>query len=789
MTDRESKLVLAGLLHDIGKVVFRKEGYAGGHSQNGYAFLADELKIEDSDILECVRYHHPECISSAGLADDSLAYIVAMANGIASAVDRKGERLKDGPFAKSMPLQSIFNRLNMNQGKMYYRPETLNGKGTINYPVEEKEELGQAFYEGIKDNITRELRNLEKKQGSILLLLEVLEENLSYVPAVADKGMETDISLFDHLKLTAAVSECILKYLDEKGIRNYREGLFGCEEDFYGEETFLLFSMDISGIQAFIYTIASENALKTLRARSFYLEIMMEHIIDCLLQETGLSRANLIYSGGGHCYILMPNSEQTMSAVDRYMDGLNHWLLEAFDISLYVAWGYAPCSANGLSNLPEGSYGKIFRQISEEIGNRKSRRYSARDIQMLNSRKYSDYTRECKVCKKLSGVDEEGICPLCRAIQRFSANILYDEVFIIRRGRKEDALPLPGEYWLSAGGREELERAELDPSFARAYSKNKRIKNAAKLWVGDYTAGKTFAEYAGEAEGIERIAVIRADVDNLGQAFVSGFENPGNQNRYVTLSRTAALSRQLSLFFKLHINQLLAESHYSIDGKDAHSRNVMICYSGGDDLFIVGAWNEIVEMAVDIRRAFERYAQGALTFSAGIGVYADSYPISAIAGEVAEMEDASKALPKKNAVTIFPDGQSHMAEGADGTELSVQDGTYGWEEFEQCVLGEKYQQIYRFFKISQERGKAFLYNLLELIRNRKDKINFARYVYVLSRLEPDESADSGQKEAYREFSTKMYQWIGNETDCRQLKTAIQLYVYLRRDKEGMESAE
>ena len=105
------------------------------------------------------------------------------------------------------------------------------------------------------------------------------------------------------------------------------------------------------------------------------------------------------------------------------------------------------------------------------------------------------------------------------------------------------------------------------------------------------------------------------------------------------------------------------------------------------------------------------------------------------------------------------------------------------------LLGEKYQQIYRFFKISQERGKAFLYNLLELIRNRKDKINFARYVYVLSRLEPDESADSGQKEAYREFSAKMYQWIGNETDCRQLKTAIQLYVYLRRDKEGMESAE
>ena len=56
--------------------------------------------------------------------------------------------------------------------------------------------------------------------------------------------------------------------------------------------------MDISGIQDFIYTIHSENAMKMLRSKSFYLEIMMEHIIDSLLERLNLSRANLIYSGG-----------------------------------------------------------------------------------------------------------------------------------------------------------------------------------------------------------------------------------------------------------------------------------------------------------------------------------------------------------------------------------------------------------------------------------------------------------------------------------------------------------
>ncbi len=40
-----------------------------------------------------------------------------------------------------------------------------------------------------------------------------------------------------------------------------------------------------------------------------------------------------------------------------------------------------------------------------------------------------------------------------------------------------------------------------------------------KLWVGDYTTGDTFEKFAQKAEGIKRIGVLRADVDNLGQTF------------------------------------------------------------------------------------------------------------------------------------------------------------------------------------------------------------------------------------------------------------------------------
>ena len=50
----------------------------------------------------------------------------------------------------------------------------------------------------------------------------------------------------------------------------------------------------------------------------------------------------------------------------------------------------------------------------------KQHRYTAREIIRLNNRKEQDYSRECKVCKKIGYVDEEGVCALCRKIEKLS---------------------------------------------------------------------------------------------------------------------------------------------------------------------------------------------------------------------------------------------------------------------------------------------------------------------------------------------------------------------------------
>lgn len=798
MRDQEVKLIVGSLLHDIGKVIYRT-GDGRNHSRSGYDYLREEIGIDDKDILDSVLYHHADMLRSANISNDSNAYITYIADNIASATDRRGKEKEDYGFEMSMPLQPVFNILNGNSGNAFYSPDMLK-EDHINYPVDEQKSFDQGFYNEVKSRITDTLKGIKWDEHYINSILSVLEATMSYLPSSTSKGEVADISLFDHVKLTAAISSCIYQYMNDSQVKDYREYLYKNAQDFYGKKAFLLYSMDLSGIQDFIYTIHSKDALKTLRARSFYLEIMMEHMIDTLLERLSLSRANLLYAGGGHCYMILPNTAAVKDVLAKFMGETNEWLTENYDIALYVADGYAEASADNLKNVPEKSYGELFKNMSNAISEKKSNRYMIEQIKNLNGSKKIQYSRECRICKRLDRVNEEGVCSICDAMRKSSKAIMNEQFFVITSSEVENGLPLPCGAWMIAESEQKLRnRMQNQPqSLLRAYSKNRYYTGldvAARIWVGNYSGDdcqtmEDLARHAFDSGAVRRIGVLRADVDNMGQAFTSGFAE-----KYNTISRTATLSRQLSMFFKCYINTLLSEKEYMIN-ESSGGRSATIVYSGGDDLFIVGAWNDIVELAVDIRRNFKKYTLGTLTLSAGIGMYDSGYPISRIAYEVGDLEEDSKNLPGKDAITLLPDGKRHSIICDDGKKTEVMDATYKWDTFEKEVVGDKYDIIKDFFDNSKDRGNAFLYRLLELIRGQvdekedeskeKDPINFARYVYLLARLEPDKEAGDEQKLSYKKFSKKMYKWIESEDDCRQLKTAINMYVYMTREsEEGM----
>ena len=109
----------------------------------------------------------------------------------------------------------------------------------------------------------------------------------------------------------------------------------------------------------------------------------------------------------------------------------------------------------------------------------------------------------------------------------------------------------------------------------------------------------------------------------------------------INLFRAAAFSRQMSLFFKYHINGLL------------QGLWVSIVYAGGDDVFLAGAWNHTLQAALRIQKHLRSYTCGALTISAGIAMFNEHYPIRAAAEQTAALEDEAKSCPART-VPSFP---------------------------------------------------------------------------------------------------------------------------------------
>ncbi len=773
MDSKGRELAIGSLLHDVGKLLYRAND-GRNHSISGFEFLQNQ-GIENKAILNQVKFHHAKMLSNAKLEKDDLAYITYWADNVAAGSDRRtNDTSCDWGYDKYVPLASIFNILNGNAQEYNYDMQMIYDDGKANNPKNAEGVYSEGIYNGIIERLRQSLASIQLTDEYVNSLLSVLEATQSFAPSSTDKSQLCDISLYDHCKITAAVAGCIYEYLKENQIDDYRSALFGQAKEAYDKKAFLLMSMDISGIQSFLYTVGSDNVLKMLRAKSFYLEILLEHIVDELLERTELSRANLIYSGGGHAYLLLANTPKTLETVETFKNELNRWFISRFKTDLYVATGIAECSANDLMNKPEGSYEALFKEIGRTISESKANRYTAEEIMELNGRRSKQYERECKVCGELDSLTEDNLCSMCASFVAASSDILEkDFATILKENEEGRCMALPFEKFMLLEPEENVKRRikENPDSYVRCYSKNRMFTGynvATKLWVGDYHKGDSFRDFVANAEGIKRIGVLRADVDNLGQAFVSGFDK-----KYTSLSRTATFSRKMSLFFKLHINDILRNGKYTFDGtrEEPVARNVAIIYSGGDDVFLIGAWNDVVCAAIDINESLKRFTQGTLKISAGIGIYPEKYPAGVLALQTGELEDMAKHLDGKNAIAIFGE-----------------ESVYKWDTFAGSVLGEKFRLIKKYFDGNEDKGASAMYKMLGYIRNRGEKISLARFAYMLGRMEPDKKAAEEKKLLYQEFSKKMYRWIKDDKDSKELITAIYMYVYLNRNKEERHAA-
>jgi CRISPR-associated protein Csm1 len=242
----------------------------------------------------------------------------------------------------------------------------------------------------------------------------------------------------------------------------------------------------------------------------------------------------------------------------------------------------------------------------------------------------------------------------------------------------------------------------------------------------------TFEDIANLSTGNKKLAMFKADIDNLGLVFSQSLGDRMSFSRYADLSHM--LHYFFSSFYAWFVNSKTDQY-----GK-LYKERIYTVFSGGDDLCILGSWDTVLQFALDFRKALAKFTNNNpfVTISGGITLVISKVPVRNIADEAEELLEKSKAKDGKNAITVF------------GTTVS-------WEEYEKCLEDGKFLQeqlklnktdskkgvstgvIYKFLdfanraeKILGNKDDSKIADVSELI-NMKDRIWKSNMIYVVTR--------------------------------------------------------
>ena len=367
---------------------------------------------------------------------------------------------------------------------------------------------------------------------------------------------------------------------------------------------------DLSGIQRFVLGVKSvgKAQAKRLRARSFLLELFEHAALWTVQQRFQISDEDVLIRGGGGFLVRL--SPKTGSALDQLDTDLQDklWTELGGEVQLTLGWGDTPIDARARLEYRKRRPGSAVLQRS---GGWDAQRWSRPPLD-----------DPCQVCGQFSGtqvVDEEDEavlhCTSCLSARRIGSELTRREW--IR----------PGQGSIRA----------LGVAFDLLQSEQPDAWRVGRWIPREPRSGRslTFEELSQRSRGDSRLAVLKADVDDMGTrvAQIASADSSYDQLR--------SFSRTLHTFFGERIQDLLA-TRWSF---------VYTLYAGGDDLLLVGPWDVVLDFAGDLVREFQGGPArefGPLTFSAGISMTPYRIPIRHAVERAEELLDSAKRRPDKN---------------------------------------------------------------------------------------------------------------------------------------------
>lgn len=687
-------VAIAGLLSDFGKIeCLLNDDPSLNITEASINFFKDYIENKN-----CIKELSNEIVGLISNKDNSILKIISKAMKL----DRESNKVELGKDYVNKPLNSILSFVeigvkNDNDKNYVHLPKILN-KNDI-FAIEESDENKisvevinnlKKVYEGIKS----EIKSLPGNEIKTFVdsLLSIYEKYLCYVNSEI-YSLKSDISLYDHLKTVSALSVC-LNDTDKK-------------------EPFKIIAADLSGIQNFIYHDYSpvENSTrglsKRLRGKSYYLSLLTDTFSEYLCDKFNVSRAHVLLNGGGHFILIVPNNTENDNIFDKVNKEIQLWFYQNFKGEINLVLESLEADEELYKNFP-----KWYKEISSNLIKAKKQKsfdilaeafgsdLDAMKIDFGNLRMNNDKTENFK---KLNSEYERNLFKLSVMFENIgkaipnSKFIAYVEAENINKSLydKDGITIIPftsfNTHWMFFKDFNSLSSfiANANDQEFRAvkiYSINSgqivenenlsQLLNKAEFpvsygmkFIGSY-APKNKENYVAEFSEISKLnnekndsrescelnypllAVLRMDVDNLGTIFSEGLTRDEGEN-LKTLSRVVSLSREFNQFFLGYINKL------------ADRWDVYITYSGGDDLFVVGSWINIIGFAIHTRRDFDRFVcnNKNITISGGMYLCKDTYPVYRAAEYAGENEEKAKSLIQdKDCICAF-------------------DKVFKWEEF------------------------------------------------------------------------------------------------------------
>lgn len=746
------KLLLGALLHDIGKLLHRAKGPTKTHQEYGEEFIGRLFP----GVKNIIAYHH----SPEEAPDERyLVHTVALADRLSA-----GERLTDeAPEEKGLQLLSPFCLLDEDPERLSRRSYFPLSPLSINtdqlFPTPQPENDPRGLYEQTVQRFEEALTRLAHLDFPAFLesLLYLLQRLTWCIPSAYWKSLP-DVSLYDHLRTTAAIAAALYRLSDVGGrppAEAIEELCLNPDSPLAGEPFMSLLYGDVSGLQDFLYSITARGAAKGLKGRSFYLQLLPEVVARWILRELELPPTNLLYCGGGHFALITQLLDE--GELDRLRCEVNRRLFKLHRGDLYIALGAAKVSFDDLWRRSEEGFSRVWREAAAAAAEDKSRRFASLPPQELRQvfepRGSGTGTDFCAACgREPAPILQEGVrlCRFCQSLIELGGGLRHAEYLLLEEVMEErgvsDQAPwdeglglfgfLPRVFTHDdlmkhlSGSRKGLLLSLGDPDFLIRSGLLNVLEKQRELALGfRYFAVATpdadgriaeFSDMANVSQGVKRLGLLRMDVDNLGKVF--GERLPPKAR---TLSRFATLSFLLSLYFEGEVARLCR--NYTKGEELAY-----LIYSGGDDLFLVGSWSLIPKLALEIREGVGRFFGGKLTVSAGIALEEEKFPLYHGA------EDAKEALEKAKRFK-HPDGREKDAVAFLETS--------GWEEFKKVKeLAEDLKSL-----VTEGRTPRALLQLLQRLGQEagvKSKPRYGRWhwlaAYTLTRtieMAPSESKE------------------------------------------------